>query len=170
MISSSAAVALAIETARAGLQAGEMPVGAAVFVGDRAVSTAFTQEQQQRRRIVHADLLALEQADRELGFQRPSEAITLAINLEPCMMCLGAAITLGVSRVFYALESPNDGAVALLDAWHPPVEQSFFQRPAEIQGGILRAESQALFAEYASGSGPAGMRAWARGLASNQVG
>lgn len=107
MISPLAAVAAAVDTARAGLEAGEVPVGAAVFVGDELIATAYTQEHLQRRRIVHADLLAMELADRKLGVGRPPEPITLAVDLEPCMMCLGAAIALGVSRVFYALQSPN---------------------------------------------------------------
>jgi tRNA(adenine34) deaminase len=136
-----------------------------VFVGDDLVSWAYTQEQAQRRRIVHADLLAMDAADRTLGMVRPDAAVTLAVNLEPCMMCLGAAITLGVERVVYSLESPNDGAVALLDAWTPPVQQSFFRRPAVVEGGVLREESKALFARYAEGDGPRGMRVWADGLA-----
>ncbi|GAB98281.1 hypothetical protein KILIM_121_00080 [Kineosphaera limosa NBRC 100340] len=64
----------------------------------------------------------------------------------------------------YALESPNDGAVDLLDRWAPPVEQPFFQRPSLIEGGVGRAESQALFARYGTGDGSAGMREWCRGL------
>jgi len=81
------------------------------------------------------------------------------------MMCLRAAITLGVERVVYSLESENDGAAALLDAWTPPVEQPFFRRPARFEGRVLREESRALFARYAEGDGRAGMRAWADGLA-----
>lgn len=142
-----------------------MPIGAVVFRGDELIARAHTEERTQGRRIVHADLLAMLHADSLLGFERPNDPLTLAVNLEPCLMCLGAAITLGVHRVVYALESPNDGAVGLLDAWSPPVEQSFFKRPGEIEGGIHRERSQALFAEYAAGDGPQGMRAWASGLA-----
>lgn len=156
---------MALDVARAGLDSGEMPIGAVVFSGDAFLASAYTQEQKQGRRIVHADLLAMEEADRALGFTRRDETLTLAVNLEPCLMCLGAAITLGVDRVVYSLESPNDGAVELLAAWNPPVEQSFFRRPAHVAGGILREESKALFRHYAQGEGPKGMRTWAASLA-----
>jgi tRNA(adenine34) deaminase len=159
------AVALALDVAEKGLANGEMPIGAVVLSGDRVLGQAFTQERTLRRRIVHADLLALEQADMELGFDQPDEPLVLAVNLEPCMMCLGAAITLGVGRVYYALESPNDGGVDLLSKWQPPVEQSFFARPSDIRSGFHRARSQRLFGRYAEGNGPAGMRRWAAGLA-----
>ena len=159
------AVALALDVAEAGLAAGEMPIGAVVLSGDDVLGRAFTQERARGRRIVHADLLAMQQADEVLGFRRPPEPLVLAVSLEPCLMCLGAAITLGVQRVYYALESPNDGAVDLLALWSPPSEQPFFSRPGEIRAGFHRARSAQLFQRYAEGDGPTGMRAWAAGLA-----
>ena len=90
------AVALALAMAESGLAAGEMPIGAIVLSGDLVLARAFTQERTLGRRIVHADLLALEQADVSLGTTRPEAPLVLAVNLEPCMMCLGAAVTLGV--------------------------------------------------------------------------
>ena len=87
---------------------------------------AYTQERALGRRVVHADLQALLQADEALGFTRASGELTLAVNLEPCLMCMGAAITLGVTRVWFALESPNDGAAELVQLWAPPVETSVF--------------------------------------------
>lgn len=159
------AVALALDVAERGLAEGELPIGAVVLSGDRVLGEAFTQERTLGRRIVHADLLALELADEELGFDRAEEPLVLAVSLEPCMMCLGAAITLGVGRVYYALESPNDGGVDLLSKWHPPVEQPFFSRPSDIRSGFHRARSQRLFGRYAKGNGPVGMRRWAEGLA-----
>ncbi|WP_242498295.1 nucleoside deaminase [Nocardioides glacieisoli] len=159
------AVALALDVAERGLADGEMPIGAVVLSGDRVLGEAFTQERTLGRRIVHADLLALQQADVKLGLRRAEEPLVLAVNLEPCMMCLGAAITLGVGQVYYALESPNDGGVDLLSKWLPPVEQPFFSRPGDIRSGFHRSRSQRLFGRYAEGNGPAGMRRWAAGLA-----
>lgn len=147
-----------------------MPIGAAVLSGDDVHGEAFTQEKTLRRRIVHADLLAMEQADELVGFSRPNEPLVLAVSLEPCLMCLGAAITLGVQRVYYALESPNDGGVDLLSRWEPPIEQPFFRRPTEIRGGLHRSRSQTLFRRYANGEGPHGVRAWSAELADLTLG
>ncbi|PQZ93726.1 deaminase [Arthrobacter sp. MYb227] len=158
------AVRLAIEVAEDGLNAGEMPIGALVLRGDQVVAKDFTHERALGRRIVHADLMAMLEADRSIGFSRSSLPLTLVVNLEPCLMCMGAAITLGVDRVWFGLESPNDGAVELLEQWRPPVEQPFFRRPQEILGGIHRTAVQDQFARYATSSAPAGMREWAHGL------
>lgn len=159
------AVALAIQIAEEGMKLGEMPIGAIVLQGNKIIGRGFTQEQKLRRRIVHADLIAMLEADAKLGFKRSTEPLVLAVNLEPCIMCLGAAITLGIERVWFALESPNDGGVELLHHWHPPVEQPYFCRPKEIRGGIHRDKAQEQFARYAAlESAPKSMRYWARGL------
>lgn len=159
------AVALALKVAEEGMALGEMPIGAVVLQGDKVIGRAYTQEHKLRRRVVHADLLAMLEADTKLGLSRSSEPLTLAVSLEPCMMCMGAAITLGIEKVWFALESPNDGAVELLSRWHPLVEQPFFCCPKEIKGGFHRNEAQKLFAQYAAlDSAPKGMRKWAHGL------
>lgn len=165
MITPEDAVGLALDVARDGLSAGEMPIGAVITMGDEVLAREYTKERKLGRRVVHADLLATLEADKILGFRRHDEPLILAVNLEPCLMCMGAAIALGVQKVWYGLESPNDGAHQLINNWSPPAVQNFFVPPHEIIGGIRRAESQQLFAEYARGDGPNGMRAWVSELA-----
>ena len=160
------AIGLALEAAEEGLALGELPIGAVVLLGDDVIGRAHTQERALRLRIVHADLMAMLEADARLGPGRPPAPLTLAVTLEPCLMCLGAAMTLGVGRVLYGLESPGDGGVALVSQWAPPQELPFFRRPALTLGGIRRAEAQAQFGRYAAFEcAPPGMRTWARGLA-----
>ncbi|HEY1621960.1 MAG TPA: nucleoside deaminase [Streptosporangiaceae bacterium] len=110
------AVALAADVADEGMRRGELPIGAVVLDGDAVIGRAHTGEKGLGRRIVHADPLAMIEADEFLGKGRSAGPLTLAVNLEPCIMCLGAAITLGVRRVWYGLESPDDGGAELLVA------------------------------------------------------
>ncbi|HET9894050.1 MAG TPA: deaminase [Streptosporangiaceae bacterium] len=158
-------IALALEAAEEGMMLGEMPIGAVVLQGDEVVGRAYTQERTLRRHIVHADLMAMLEADASLGFRKSTQRLTLAVNLEPCLMCIGAAMTLGVDRVLFGLESPDDGGVELLDHWNPAAELPFFRRP-EITGGYFRAEVKDQFARFAAlESAPEGMRRWALGMA-----
>jgi hypothetical protein len=62
---------------------------------------------------VHADLLAMTDADHRLGWRRREHPLRMAVTLEPCLMCLGAAMVLGVREIYYALESPVDGAAEI---------------------------------------------------------
>src|SRR5687768_3063774 len=97
----------ALAIAAAGMVRGEMPIGAVVVVDGEIVAEAHTEERTQGRLLVHADLLALDMADRRLQGRR--SRATLYVTLEPCLMCLGAAFTARISRVVYALDSPSDG-------------------------------------------------------------
>jgi tRNA(adenine34) deaminase len=59
-------------------------------------------------------------------------------------MCLGAAMSLGVREVYYALESPDDGGAAIAGAWQPAPDMAWYAAPTMV-GGILRDEARDQF-------------------------
>ena len=68
--------------------------------------------------------------------------------------------------IYYALESPSDGAAALVQGWQRD-EASFagYQVP-EIHGGLLRQESIALFRRWVDAHPEGGpVWEWAKSLA-----
>lgn len=159
-------VGLAIEVAEEGLAAGELPIGAVVAMGSEIVGRAYTQEQTLNRRLVHADLLAMIDADQRLGWRERSAPLVLAVTLEPCLMCLGAAMAMGVSEVWYGLESPSDGAADVGTVWQPQHPGEEFTRVPTVGGGILRQQCRKQFERYAEVAENPGMRRWASDLAS----
>jgi tRNA(adenine34) deaminase len=156
-------VASAIEVAEAGLAAGELPIGAVVVMGDEILGSAYASEYTLRRHLVHADLLAMIQADTTLAFGKRPQPLRLAVNLEPCVMCLGAAMVLGVTDVYYALESPGDGGAGIAASWKNSPDAPFFVAPRMV-GGIRRAQSRDLFRRYCEGRPDSVATRWARSL------
>src|ERR1700733_9530901 len=145
----------ALALAQTGLEAGEMPIGAVVVVDGEIVAAEHTQERAAQRLLVHATLLpqALlggEAADRLISDRR--QRATLYVNLEPCLMCLGAAFAAKVGAVVYGLESPTDGGVAAFERWDS--ERAADGMPGyglpQIRGGVLRDNSALLFRAYAA--------------------
>jgi tRNA(adenine34) deaminase len=158
-----AMVGVALQVAEAGLAAGEQPIGAVVVMGDDVVAQAFTQEKGLGRRLVHADLLAMIAADEALGWRRRPYPLRLAVSLEPCVMCLGAAMALRVSDVYFALESPTDGGAQIAASWQPSPDMEWFAAP-RMTGGIRREESRELFRRYCATAPESGLRRWAQTL------
>jgi tRNA(adenine34) deaminase len=130
---------------------GELPIAAAIFHGDELISSAYTTERADGRWLVHAELKALLDADmKKLPFDIRVN-LELYTNLEPCIMCLGAAMSCFIGHVVYSLEAPEDGAVELvrreyerrqitgLAGYHMP----------KITMGLLREESRQLFRRFA---------------------
>jgi tRNA(adenine34) deaminase len=155
----------ALNLAATALERDELPIAAIVVLDTHIIASAHTQERAQSRLLVHADLLALDAADRLRPFPGRREDAKLFVNLEPCLMCLGAAMSFRLGEIYYALESPGDGAVALAQSWQRD-EPAFpsYRLPA-IHGGILREESRSLFTEYAQRHPTGAMGEWASKLA-----
>jgi len=150
--------------AAAALELGEFPIAAIVVLDDRIIARATASEQRERRFLGHAELVALEEADRlglSLDNRRDAKLFT---NLEPCLMCLGAAMSFFLGEIYYGLESPGDGAVSLIEAWvRKEDDMPGYQLP-RITGGLLREESIRLFERYVSQRPPGPMRDWAETL------
>ncbi len=157
-------VAAAIDVADTGMAAGELPIGAVVVIGDDIVARSHTRERGIGRRLVHADLLAMVAADERLGYATRPGPLALAVNLEPCVMCLGAAMTLGVVEVFYALESPGDGGAGIAAEWRNSPDTPFFRAPT-MTGGIRRSQARDQFRRYCAAAPDSGFKTWARTLA-----
>src|SRR5215831_11073194 len=104
----------ALRLAREGMERGELPIGAVVALDGEVLAAAHTRERAERRLLVHADLLALEAADRLGPYRGRRRDTRLYVTLEPCLMCPGAAMSFMIGEVYYGLESPADGAVALV--------------------------------------------------------
>jgi tRNA(adenine34) deaminase len=154
------ALALAAEA----LQLGELPIGAIVVLDGRVITQGMTSEQHEKRFLGHAELIALEQADR-LGLSLAERrAAKLFTNLEPCLMCMGAVMSAFLGEIYFGLESPADGAVNLVKGWvRKEDDMPGYQLP-RITGGLLREESVELFERYVSLHAPGPMREWAETL------
>jgi len=155
----------ALQTAREGLDQGELPIGAVVVLNGQVIATAHTMERSEGRLLVHADLLALEAADKLKPFPGRRREARLFVTGEPCLMCLGATMSFQVGELYYGHEMPSDGAVALVEQWQRKEEDFPGYRVPRITGGVLRQEAIALFREYVARHTSGALWEWAKTLA-----
>lgn len=95
--------------ARKALHAADVPVGAVVVVDQVIVGRGCNQRQALGDPTAHAEVLALRQAARKMGTWYLTEAV-LYVTLEPCIMCLGAAILSRIERLVFGCHDPKAGA------------------------------------------------------------
>lgn len=140
---------LTIELAEEALNNGEIPIAAIIYLGDEIIAKNFCTEKADRRYLVHAEIKALMEADLKEFPMRERRKMQLFTTLEPCMMCLGAAMSFCIGEIYYALEAPNDGAVNLAkQRWNEDCMEYPGYKLAAVYGGILRNESKKLFTKY----------------------
>jgi len=99
----------AIVEAHAAAARGEVPVGAIVVVGGRIVGRAGNRSVADHDPTAHAEVLALRAAGAEVRNYRLTDAM-LYVTVEPCAMCMGAALHARVARLVYGCTDPKGGA------------------------------------------------------------
>ena len=151
-----------MRVATIGLEAGELPIGAIIALDDEVITARHTSEIATGRWLTHAELLALDDVDRSGRARRRD--MRLYTTVEPCLMRLGAAMSLGIGQIIFGLASRTDGAVALVEGWRRDTAGFPAYRTPMIIGGALRDECHALFEEYLRRHTSGGMWEWAKTL------
>ena len=100
----------ALEQARLGLAAGEVPVGALLVIDDEIVARAFNQPISACDPTAHAEVLVLREAARNIGNYRLTNA-DVYVTVEPCLMCVGALVHARVRHLIYGVAEPKTGAL-----------------------------------------------------------
>jgi tRNA(adenine34) deaminase len=134
----------ALEQARLGLAAGEVPIGAVVVAGDAIVARAFNQPISAVDPTAHAEIVALRAAAKAVGNYRLVGA-TLYVTVEPCMMCVGALSHARVAQVVFGAPEPRMGSlVSTLQG----LESAGLHHRFEVTAGVLEVECRELIQEF----------------------
>jgi tRNA(adenine34) deaminase len=138
------ALALAAET----VGSGDVPVGAVVVAPDGViVGRGRNQREERGDPTAHAEIVALRQAARALGTWR-FDGCTLAVSLEPCVMCAGAAMAARVELLVFGAWDPKAGACgSVWDLTRDPLAT----HNVEVIGGVRADESAALLVDFFEG-------------------
>jgi tRNA(adenine34) deaminase len=154
---------LALELAKSGLVAGELPIGSVLVMKNDVIAEGYCSEKRERM-LAHAELLTLIKADMKYPTVRQRRQMTLYTNLEPCVMCLGAAMSFCVGTIVYGINAPADGAATRLskvsfgNATYPD-----YQMPTIISG-VLKDESRSLFQTFIEKSTDGSLVSFSRGI------
>ncbi len=101
---------LALGEARRAGDAGEVPIGAVVFLAGEVVGRGSNQPISSGDPTAHAEIVALRDAARRVGNYRLTGA-TLCVTIEPCLMCVGALVHARIGTLIYGAAEPRSGAV-----------------------------------------------------------
>ncbi len=132
------ALRAALAEAEQALASGDVPVGAVVLDPDGAVVGRGRNEREAAGDpTAHAEVLALRDAARRRGEWRLS-GCTLAVTLEPCVMCAGATVLSRVDRLVYGARDPKAGAAGSM--WDLVRDPRLNHRPEVIPPDLVDAD------------------------------
>ena len=134
----------ALELAQRAALDAEVPVGALLVRGDEVIGEGWNRPIMSQDPTAHAEVVALRAAAQRLRNYR-LERTTLYVTLEPCAMCMGAALNARVSRVVFGAWDPKAGACgSIIDL---PREPKLTHR-VDVFGGVCSDESVALLRDF----------------------
>ncbi|HOX43992.1 MAG TPA: tRNA adenosine(34) deaminase TadA [Myxococcota bacterium] len=135
---------LALEQARLAFDEGEVPVGAVIVLDDRVIAAGRNGKERLRDPTAHAEVLALRQAAERLGRWRLS-GCSLLVTLEPCVMCMGAAVSARIERLVFGCADPKAGAARSLYRLGEDVR---LNHRFAVEGGLLADEAAELLRAF----------------------
>ncbi len=135
----------ALKEAKKGFKNGEVPVGAVMTGLDgRIVARAHNQPISSKDPTAHAEILVMRKAALYYGNYRLTETL-LVVTVEPCLMCMGAAINARISGLVFGAYDARAGAAGSLYnlATDGRLNHSF-----EVTPGIMEEECRGLMQEF----------------------
>ena len=124
---------------------GEVPVGAVLVDPEgHILSQAHNQPISHCDPTAHAEILAIRKACRIKGNYRLGSCL-LITTIEPCLMCVGAAVHARVSKLVFGAHDLKGGAVESL--YHIPRDKRL-NHQMEIISGIMADECRALMRKF----------------------
>jgi tRNA(adenine34) deaminase len=135
---------LALEEARLGDAAGEVPVGAVVVLDGRVIGRGHNRVIAASDPTAHAEIVALRDAAQAVENYRLAGA-DLYTTVEPCPMCCGAALNARVARVVYGAADPKAGAARTL---YRLLDDARLNHQVAVVAGVRSVECGALLSGF----------------------
>ena len=134
----------ALRQAGKAFTAEEVPVGAVIVREGTIIARAWNQVELLKDATAHAEMLAITQAEAEVGDWRLTDC-DLYVTKEPCPMCAGAIVHARLRRVIFGCGDAKGGAAGgLLNLLQMPG----LNHRSEITPGVLADECSALLKEF----------------------
>lgn len=133
---------MAIDEALRALGKKEVPIGAIVVAGDRAIGRGHNLVETLMDATAHAEMQAITAAMSTLGGKYLNDC-TLYVTVEPCVMCGGALAWSQIGRVVYGAADDKRG--------YSTYSERIMHPRTKVVKGVLREECEALMQEFFSG-------------------
>lgn len=136
-------MAEAIALAKKAGQLGEVPIGCVITKDDEIVGRGYNRRETGKTALGHAELMAIEDACRNLGGWRLWQC-RMYVTLEPCPMCAGAIINARIPVVVYGAKDPKAGSVdSVVTLFSLP-----YNHKPQVISGVMEADCAALLRDF----------------------
>uniref|UniRef100_A0A8D8JPE2 tRNA-specific adenosine deaminase 2 n=2 Tax=Culex pipiens TaxID=7175 RepID=A0A8D8JPE2_CULPI len=148
----------ALEQARLAEQLKEVPVGCVFVRGqDEIIANGCNRVNETKNATRHVEFLCIDQSleyarQRDIPWEDLFREVTVVVTVEPCIMCAGALLQLGVREIIYGCGNDRFGGCGtVLDV---PGLLLGEKKSLPIRGGVRAEEAMQLLREFYKGENP----------------
>jgi len=135
---------VALDEAKKAYSNGQLPIGALLIIDKEIVGFNSNKQINKNDWFHHAENILIQKNGEEIKKARKdSKGVWLYSTLEPCLMCLGAAVQNRLTRIVYACPDPSAGSSHI----QPPTEWYEKKWPEIVQGPFAK-KSYNLFVSF----------------------
>ncbi len=138
---------LALKEAKKSFSEDEVPIGAVIVKDGQVVSKAHNKMENKQLATAHAEILAIEKAEKKLSSWRLDDC-EMYVTLEPCPMCAGAIVNARIKKVYFgAFERKSGSAESKFNI----LSNSGLNHKTEYLGGVMEEDCSNLIKSYFRG-------------------
>lgn len=135
-------MASALKCAEKALTEGEVPIGAVVVLNGKVIARGHNRRTKRQIATAHAEIEAIEKACKKLKSWRIPEC-ELYVTLEPCPMCMGAALNARIKKIYYG--APEDKGRSLTGEL---ANANLLNHTVEVEGGVMEAACREILSRF----------------------
>ena len=110
---------------------------------NKVVASGYNRRAKLQLASAHAEMMAIDRACKKFHSWRLPEGCELYVSLEPCPMCMGAALNARVDKIYFgAYEQKGRSLTKEL------AEANLLNHKTEVVGGVLEEECSAVLTDF----------------------
>lgn len=135
---------LAINQAKNALAINEVPIGCVITYKDDIVGTGFNQRNTARNTLYHAEIIAINEACKNIGDWR-LEDCRIFVTIEPCSMCAGAILQARIKTLIFGAKNNKAGSCGSIINI---LNNDNFNHKTDIISGVMEKECRLLIKNF----------------------
>ncbi len=133
-----------LELAKIAYESSEVPVACIIVQKGKIISRTYNKKEESNLATAHAEILAIKEASNKLGRWRLNDC-KIYVNLEPCLMCLGAIIEARFCELIFSVYDYNMGGI---NGRFGIGEEKIKLTSIRLKTGVLAKESKILLQSF----------------------
>lgn len=132
----------ALKCAEKAFKEGEVPIGAVVVLDGQVIARGHNRRTKRQIATAHAEVEAIEKACKKLKSWRIPEC-ELYVTLEPCPMCLGAAMNARIKKVYFGAYEGKGRSLT-----NEIANSNLVNHTLEVEGGVMEKECAEVLSSF----------------------